>query len=205
AGRPAISLTNVLPPTLVNGWRAAGAGWTCSGSQNASPSCSFGHRLAAGAITPTLVLRYRVSAEAVAALELPIGGADVPSKWTVDIAANGAGGAFASTYPDEVAVAPPAGSDLTVQATTEGGIDAMLPALTTSAIDVSVTNLGREAARANVGLHGLMPVTVQLLGLKERASASARTPWTCTTKPLNEKDQEFDCKPVGGIDIPPAR
>ena len=55
AGRPAISLTNVLPPTLVNGWRAAGAGWTCSGSQNASPSCSFGHRLAAGAITPTLV------------------------------------------------------------------------------------------------------------------------------------------------------
>src|SRR5581483_654475 len=51
-GHAAITVTNVLPPTLVGSWQASGAGWSCSGGQTSSPTCSFGGTVAAGALSP---------------------------------------------------------------------------------------------------------------------------------------------------------
>ncbi|HWB22493.1 MAG TPA: hypothetical protein VG652_06355 [Gaiellaceae bacterium] len=201
-GRPAIKLTNVLPPTLVNGWQASGAGWSCTGAQNASPSCSFNGTVEPGALSPRLTVTYHLSAAGVAALNLQIGGSDETSKWTMDVAGNGATVPPPVSYPDEIRIAPPAGSDLVIEATAEGGVDELLPGITKSKIDVAVTNLGREAASTGIGLHGLMPAGINVLGLAETGGPVT---WTCAAKPFSDKEQELDCQPAEAMEIPAAR
>ncbi len=205
SGSPAIKLTNVLPPSLVSSWTSSGAGWSCTGPQTSSPTCSYTGTVAAGAATPKLSVAYHVSAAGAAPLDLRIGGPTVTSPWTIEIAGNGANGLSTSTYPAQIDIGAPEGSDLTIEARAEDGVDAMLPGLTTSTVQVGITNLGEGPATQGIGIAGEIPTSIVLDGVTEIAPAAASTPWKCETAPLNADANTFDCRPTGDMEIPPGR
>ncbi|HVU78869.1 MAG TPA: hypothetical protein VHC67_14930 [Gaiellaceae bacterium] len=187
-------LTNLLPP-LVATWSARGAGWTCTGSQGAAPSCAYARPVAPGAASAALTIRFTLDVGKVAGLKLQLGGKPAMKQWQVGLAA----GAFSDTQAGELTVLAPPGSLLLTQLTAVRGRQELLPGAETT-IDAVVSNQGLAATEGRFVIAGSVPPGTSLVRV------GGAVPWTCrggATPAATE--QPFVCLPASAIALGSGR
>ena len=199
-GRPSITLTHLLPPGLVAGWRASGSGWSCSG---ADPACTYAGTVAVGSLAPRLTLTYVVRPASVQAMRLAPGGPGRVVQWALTVDGNGDSPSTPATFPALIAVTPPPGSTLMPSVLAAGGIDELLPGTGTT-LDVRLTNLGGGATAGTIVLHGTLPAGAGLATAFELGRGAASAPWPCTTRPSGSAVRAFTCRSSPGALIPAA-
>ncbi len=202
ASQSTLELSNLLPQSILGDWKTSSTGWTCTGSPNTAPTCTYdASTLGVGVLTSPLVLEYRTDPVAIGKLNLAPGSAPSLMSWKIGI--TGAGlGRLSQSYENQVGVVPSEGSDLMLEAAAAGGIDQLVPGGST-AIDVKVANIGAVATKGVIAVSGSLPPGMTLKGagagtqlLSDSATAGSEVPWTC--KVLTGV---FSCSPVGELQI----
>lgn len=187
-----IRLTNLLPPSVVGAWSAAGRGWTCTGGAGTPPACSTSASVGVDAVAPRLTITYRLDAAKVALLRLPVGGAPSLQRFEIGVAAGGGSGTNATATGAAVAVAAPPGAVLVPTAYAGHGEQELLPGTSTS-VHVKVANVG-NGATTGVGVIAIVPVGTSITG--------ATAGWTCT--PDANVPQQYGCLAPTDASVPPG-
>jgi hypothetical protein len=198
AGRPSITLANLLPGKLLGGWRASGSGWICSGTV---PRCTYHRTVDVGLLAPQLTLTYTLAPARIAALGLRPGGANKLEQWSVTVDGRGASPASRATLPARILVAAPAGSRLIPQAIAQKGIDQLMPGSKTT-LDIRLTNAGQAPTSGRVVLHGTVPAGVGVSSAFERGIGGTSAPWPCTATLTANDTQQLSCTAPRGVRIP---
>lgn len=201
AGRPSVVIRNLLPRSVLAGWRASGIGWSCAG---VAPTCSYSGTVEVGSLAPRLSFTYTLRSAVVAELGLVPGGPSHLLQWSFAIRARGASPASTASFPAQVAIAAPPGSSLMPEVIARGGIDELLPGSSTS-LNVALTNLGAAATTGRVVLEGTMPAGIRIGAAYPRGGSGLAPPWPCAARSSAPGLQAFSCASSAGVSVAPAR
>ncbi len=191
-----VQLANLLP-ALVGSWRATGAGWTCSGAQDAPPACSSARPIQPGQLAAPLRIAFTLDENRVSGLHLSIGGKPSVQNWSVEVTATGGGSTHTVPSPAELAVAPPPGAYLTTSAVAARGLQELLPGGSTT-VTVKLANVG-GAATEGLALTGQIPTGLSITG------ASGAGSWDCSDLQPAPTGETFGCRPTAPVMLAPGR